>query len=231
MSPKVISSDLILGIDEAGRGPVLGPLVLCGVAATPAQREFLNSLDLRDSKRYGSNPRGRQRRARLAEKIRDTATVAVEVAEAEAIDAWSLHGNLNELERDLARRIIETLGRPSAIVADGQRLFAPLRDLYPHLEARDRADATEVLVSAASIVAKVERDRRVEALFADEASGLGPVAGGGYPNAATERFLRAYVAKHAHLPREVRQSFAWPVLIDLRQNLGLIAQDAERETL
>jgi ribonuclease HII len=206
---------IVLGIDEAGRGPVIGPLVLCGVRATPKQRARLAALGLRDSKAYGSSAGARQRRARLARKIESLARVEVVQAEAGEVDRWVAGGGLNALERELARRVIEAGPLPQRIVADGAKLFGPLRQRYAMLEARDRADGQEVLVSAASIVAKARRDAALAEIFAPYQDDFGPIRGGGYPNAATAAFLRAFFRRHRRLPAEVRQSWSWAVIREL----------------
>jgi ribonuclease HII len=220
--------DRTLGIDEAGRGPVLGPLVLCGVCVDEAGHGALGALSLEDSKAYGAGVKARARRAELALQIRDLAQVEVQVVEPEEIDRWCRQGGLNRLEQLLAARVIEALDNPGRIIADGARLFAPLIERYPQLEARDKADAEEICVAAASIVAKDERDRRLEALLQEISVDLGPVGGGGYPNAATARFLRAYAERHACLPPGLRQSWSWGVLAELREALDIEPPSAEQ---
>jgi len=207
---------VILGIDEAGRGPVIGPLVLCGVWLAPRAEKALRELGVQDSKAFGSNARAQERRAGLARQIRDHAGhVVTLIAEAAEVDRRVTHGELNRLEQELAIAAIESGPRADRVVADGSRLFGPLTRVCPRLEARDRADATCVAVAAASIVAKVERDARFRAIVAPFEADLGPVQGGGYVNAGTERFLRAYVARFGCLPDELRQSWSWPVLQEL----------------
>ncbi|PID39707.1 MAG: ribonuclease HII [Proteobacteria bacterium] len=211
----------VLGIDEAGRGPVLGPLVLCGVCVGEAGYAALSALGLEDSKAYGAGFKAVARRAELAREICEVAEVAIQIAEPEEIDRFCLQGGLNRLEQLLAARVIEEFGCPGRIIADGARLFAPLAKRYPQLEARDKADADEVSVAAASIIAKDERDRRLERLLDQVGAELGPIRGGGYPNAATARFLRAYAERHGCLPPGLRQSWSWRVLLELREELGI----------
>ncbi|MCC6751602.1 MAG: hypothetical protein IT371_28380 [Deltaproteobacteria bacterium] len=212
---------LVLGIDEAGRGPLLGPLVLCGVRASPAARSTFARLGLLDSKAYGSTAAGKLRRARLAEEIRAHAEVAVRVAEAAEVDRWVQGAGLNALEQDLARELIADGAAPTRIVADGARLFGPLRAERPELEALDRAESVELAVAAASIVAKAERDARLAAELGPYEAEFGPIRGGGYCNAGTLSFLRAYGQCHGVFPACVRTSWRWPELLALRRELGL----------
>ncbi|MCA9672814.1 MAG: hypothetical protein KC503_44785 [Myxococcales bacterium] len=205
----------VLGIDEAGRGPVLGPMVLAGVYVDDAGLAALSALGLADSKAYGSSDDARQTRGELAEQIRTIGAVEVVVCAPAEIDRWVERGGLNQLERELARRIIRRCpAAPARIVADGERLFSPLAREYPALEAFDKAESREVVVAAASIVAKHERDSALAEILARYQE-FAPIGGGGYPNAATERFLRAYVARHRRLPQEIRLSWGWKVLREL----------------
>jgi ribonuclease HII len=217
LSSSVSSAAMLLGIDEAGRGPAVGPLVLAGVSASGAQLRLLEALDLRDSKAYGSGRSGVEQRARLAQSIREQATVVVELAEADEVDRWAAQGGLNRLEQLLAARIIERSPRADRVIADGARLFAPLTREFPQLEALDRADRDHPVVAAASIIAKTERDRRLERLLAPYQGEFGPIRGGGYPNGATASFLSRYVERYGRLPDGVRSSWSWAVLRDLRE--------------
>jgi len=213
---------VILGIDEAGRGPVLGPLVLGGVAVDECALGELASWGVQDSKAFGSSSSARRRRQELAERIVELAAVRIEIADPEEVDRWAAEGGLNRLERTLAGRIIEATAGVTKVVADGARIFGPLQRRYPLLpvDAHDRADESHVLVAAASIVAKAERDRRLASLLEPWQAEFGPIGGGGYPNAATARFLRAFVERRRVLPPGVRLSWGWKVLQLLRGELN-----------
>ena len=208
---------MIAGIDEAGRGPVIGPLVLCGVWLTARAEHALATLGVQDSKAFGAGARARARREELARQIRGEAShVALLVAEAAEVDRRVFHGQLNCMEQELARAMLDCGPAARRIVADGARLFGPLRGEYAGFEARNRADSTCVAVAAASIVAKVERDRRVREILSPLEALLGqPITGGGYANKGTEAFLRAYVARFGVLPGELRRSWSWKVLDEL----------------
>jgi len=214
---------LVLGIDEAGRGPVIGPLVLCGVWVRPARRRALMELGVRDSKAFGSSRRARQRRTQLSHQIREAAAcVVLLTVEAGEVDRRARIGELNLLERELAAAVIEAGPSAARITADGQRLFGAMTRRYPARRAQDRADASSPEVAAASVVAKAERDRRfgeIVAAWSEQGEELG---GGGYPNRVTASNLRDYFARHGQLPEEVRHSWSWPVLRELqRAQMGL----------
>jgi ribonuclease HII len=134
-------SRIIAGIDEAGRGPLAGPVV----AAAVILRESISGLD--DSKRLSA-----KRRDGLAEHIRETALFGVGIAEPEEID------RINILQATLVamRRAAISLGQiPAEFLIDGNktpdRLPAPARFIIG-------GDAIEPAISAASIIAKTVRD-------------------------------------------------------------------------
>jgi ribonuclease HII len=202
---------LVLGIDEAGRGPALGAMVLAAVALTPAASRRLSRAGVADSKSFGAGPDAHRARVELARRIEDVATfIALEICDVEAIDAYVARGALNQLERECAERLIRRAPTCKRIIADGRRLFSGLCATFPHLEAIDRAEEKHVAVAAASICAKVRRDELFACIAARYAHEFGPVGGQGYTNAATRAFTRAYVRKHGLLPPEARLSWPWP---------------------
>lgn len=220
----------VLGIDEAGRGPVLGPLVLCGVRIERSRLTRLEALGVRDSKSFGSGERAKAQRKALAMEISKLASVHVEVAEPDEVDRFTREGGLNRLEQDLAARVIEASSPCEQIWADGARLFSPLQARFPQLEAENRADRDHAIVAAASIVAKVERDERLAQLLAPAVAVLGEARGGGYPNAATARFLQQYVTRFGALPPGVRRSWSWPFLQQLVAEVATRRDDGDGGT-
>lgn len=214
---------MILGIDEAGRGPAVGPLVLCGVWLSPRAEAGLKTLGVRDSKAFGSTETARARREQLAHQIREVAAhVTVLVADAAEVDRRVERQELNQMEQELARAVIESGPPARRIVADGARLFGPLCPDFPRLRAVDHADATCLAVAAASILAKVERDARYQAIIDPLQQALQqPIQGGGYANAATAAFLRAHARRFGRLPDEVRRSWTWDVIQELDPTAGL----------
>ncbi len=201
---------LVFGGDEAGRGPVLGPMVLAVVGLTPSAARSLQALGVADSKHFGAGASARTLRGELDRQIRARATVCcVEIVCVARIDASTQTGGLNRLEQEVMR---DLLGRASPrpgeeIVCDGERLFAPLRADYPALRALNKAEDQFVAVAAASIVAKHVRDTEFESIRDRYREEFGEVGGGGYPNVATYRFLDAYQARYGELPPEARRSW------------------------
>jgi ribonuclease HII len=207
---------VILGIDEAGRGPVLGPMVVAGVALKCQAASALTRRGVMDSKAFGVGEEARAKREALAGHIRRLAAgVEVEVFGHEEVDRYTEEGRLNELERRAASAIIGRCPSVKRIVADGAKVFGLLRQIHPHLEARDFGEQVHVAVAAASIVAKDLRDTLFDAIAARYHDEFGPIRGGGYVNAATADFLRRYHARYRRLPDETRRSWGWKVLLEL----------------
>jgi ribonuclease HII len=206
---------LTLGIDEAGRGPILGPMVLAAVALDAGAARALTRAGVADSKQFASKPDAHAIRARLAALIRARATfVAIQVCEADEIDSRVANGELNVLERERAAVMIAAAPPCKRIIADGEKLFASLRSDFPELRAYDRGESRHVAVAAASIVAKDERDRRFAVVCARYHAEFGAISGGGYVNAGSRAFIAAYRARFGCLPPEVRRSWGSTAVTD-----------------
>lgn len=207
---------LTLGIDEAGRGPAIGPMVLAAVCLDSSAARILSRAGLRDSKSYGAGPRARAHRAELAARVRTLALhVDVCVCDVSEVDRRVRQGELNVLEREVAIRFIERAPRTDRIVADGKVLFGSLTARYRHLEAHNDGESRHAAVAAASVIAKTRRDQIFERIASRYVPGFGEVIGGGYVNDGTRRFLRAYAERHRCLPPEARRSWPHPYLADI----------------
>jgi ribonuclease HII len=205
-----------LGIDEAGRGPAVGPMVMAAVALDSRSAAVLTRAGLCDSKTYGAGDDAHAIRSALAIEIRKRAThIALIEVEHTEIDRRVARHELNLLEREIATRLIDQAPAVHRIIADGKRMFAALGLRYANFESHDRAEARHASVAAASVVAKVLRDERFAKIRARYESELGPIAGGGYSNAATRRWLRAYAERYGRLPDETRLSWPHPYVEDL----------------
>ncbi len=200
---------LTLGIDEAGRGPVLGPMVLAGVVLSPRAAASLTRAGVADSKRF-AGPDAHAARSELVPKIlRHAEATLLRVASVEDVDAHASRGELNALERALARQILAVIG-PSAtrVLCDGARLFGPLSAEHPNLRALDHGEDAHASVAAASVLAKVRRDELFACISARYRKRFGALAGAGYVNPPTLRFLEAHRQAHGRLPPEARWSWS-----------------------
>ncbi|WP_372911086.1 ribonuclease HII [Salinigranum sp.] len=194
-----------VGSDEAGKGPVLGPMVAAAVRVDPDG--LPPTVD--DSKRLTPT-----RREELAAEVRAVADgVGVGVVSTERIDAPET--DMNGLTVDAHVEAIAAVARDGDPVSTdagdvSEERFARRvadgvgeRGVSVDVEAEHGADERYPVVAAASIVAKVERDRLVDDLRAT----YGDV-GSGYPSDPTTRaFLREYVREHGTLPACARASW------------------------
>jgi ribonuclease HII len=200
---------MIGGADEAGRGPVVGPLVVAGVVFK--DDVFLKENNVRDSKKC--TPKTREI---LAEKIKANA-ISYEIAVVSASDIDDLRKvmTLNELEVDIFSRIIDKL-RPDVCYVDSadvnDKRFG--RDISSKLSSKveiiseHKADEIYPIVGAASILAKTTRDEHVRKIAVELEERLGVPLGSGYPaDPVTMNFLRTWVEKYGDLPPYVRCSW------------------------
>lgn len=199
---------LVLGIDEAGRGPVVGPMVIAAVLVEEKDEKFLRSLGVKDSKLLAPG-----KREELAPVIRKTAREIHSVAiSAQEIDEKRKIMSMNELEAlkiaELIERFKEKIGRVfiDAPDPDAKSFCARIRKYLaeaPKMACEHKADVRYPCVSAASIIAKVERDREIRAL-----EGKWGAIGTGYPHdARTIGFLEKWLRDKGSLPDFARKSW------------------------
>ncbi len=182
MSGLIVPEGLVCGIDEAGRGPLAGPVVAAAVILDPARP----IAGLNDSKKLSE-----KKRVALAEEIREKA-VAWCVAEAniEEIDRLNiLWATMLAMQRAVAGLAVQ----PISALVDGNR--CPKLDIP--VEAVVKGDGKIASIAAASILAKTVRDAGMLALHA-----LYPQYGFdrhmGYPTAAHFAALQAHGASPVH---------------------------------
>ncbi len=202
--------DHTYGVDEAGRGPILGPMALAVVVLDRKATTALTKLGVQDSKRFGAGAKAQEQRAALTTHIHQHAKAwACELVSVQIIDEHTFRGQLNRLEQDVALQLLRRLGASleAAIICDGANLFRPLQRHYPKLQAVNDGESHHVAVAAASIIAKHARDTAFAEICSRYEPEFGPIAGGGYANAATRRFLGAYAQARGGLPPEARKSW------------------------
>lgn len=193
----------VVGIDEAGRGSVLGPLVICGVEIDEDRVKFLERLKLKDSKRV--SPKKRVVLSRKIKKITDYHLVKITAHDIDLLRASEV--NLNEIEKIGMRKIIDKSEAGACYVdcfdVKPERFRNELESFFPDLKVVTEHNAEDkyVVVAAASIVAKVERDMDIARLRKKYKD-----IGSGYPSdPKTIAFLKK---SHDNLPDFVRKSWA-----------------------
>jgi len=161
---------LLAGVEEAGRGPVIGPMVMCGVVINEKDSDKLRSIGAKDSKLLTPKTR---------ELLFDQITSMVEryevvVISPKEIDKYVMSSalNLNWLEAIKSAELINKL-MPDKVILDcpsnNDKSYVAYVRKYVikksiKLVAEHKADLTYPVVSAASIIAKVVRDREIEEL-------------------------------------------------------------------
>ncbi len=194
----------ILGIDEAGRGSVLGPLVVSGVALQQDRLKYLERLGLKDSKKI--SPNRRIALSRKIHRIADCHTVHITAKDIDSLRSRDV--NLNEIEKIAINKIIGE-STPATCFIDSmdvipERLTRELETMHPQVKvlAEHKADDRYPIVSAASIIAKVERDRAIQEIKKKYKD-----IGSGYPSdPKTIQFLKTIPP--GELPDFIRRSWA-----------------------
>lgn len=179
--------ELVAGVDEVGRGPLCGPVVTAAVILDPARP----ILGLNDSKKLSE-----ARRERLFDEIREKALAwCIGRAEVEEIDRLNiLQATFLAMQRAVAGLAV----RPSLALIDGNRCPVLEVPAAPVVQGDGRVPA----IAAASILAKVSRDREMAALDALY-PGYGMAGHKGYPTPAHLEALRRLGPTPIH-----RRSFA-----------------------
>lgn len=200
---------IIAGIDEAGKGPVIGPLVVCGVVCDESRIEELKKLGVRDSKKLSKS-----RRRELAERLKKIADCVIVVIQPEELDRMMEEKTINEILKDTCVRIISRLN-PDVVYVDSfdvnpERLAGELEKLTGcNVVAMHRAENVPI-VAAASIIAKHTRDELVERLkekYGDFGSGYAS-------DERTRRWLEDKL-KTGEVPEIVRKK--WKTMERLKQ--------------
>lgn len=196
---------LVCGVDEAGRGSMIGPLVVAGISIEKSKVEELTHLGVKDSKKLSPSAR-----EYLYKKIiRLVDDYSVSKATPKIIDDSVARHQLNHLEAVHMARVIKKLG-PSVSYVDScdvnpERFGREITKMSKtgKIKSYHHADSKFVVVSAASIVAKVTRDRAIEKI-----GKLYPI-GSGYPSdSRTVKFVREWFLAHGQMPVFVRKSWA-----------------------
>ena len=209
---------MICGIDEAGRGPVLGPMVVAGVKIE--DDILLRKIGVKDSKKLTP-----KRREKLAEEIKKIADYEIQIVGSEMC-IRDREMTLNVLEAKLFATIIEKLTLCSNTRSSTSNSIA--KDFVVYVDAADvneenfkrcilnelgremnivsehNADEKYPVVSAASILAKTTRDEEIRKIEEE----IGKQIGSGYPSdPVTINFLKEWMERYGELPPYTRRSW------------------------
>ncbi len=201
---------LIAGVDEAGRGCVIGPLVVAGVAVQTENLQMLMELGVKDSKLLTP----KKREALYPEILKITHSYhTIKVLPYlidKAVRCKKALFKLNRLEAQTMAKVLEEL-KPDEAYVDAADVVEDRFGIHiqeclsfeTQIVSKHKADRTYPVVSAASIIAKVERDREIEVLkmrFGDFGTGY-------LADDKTVVFLRRLLDEFGDYPSCVRKSW------------------------
>jgi len=194
----------ICGVDDAGRGSMIGPLVIAGISIEKKNIKKLKKLGVRDSKKL--SPKKRNLLYKEILKIVDDYHV-IRIPP-RTIDKYVFQHNLNHLEARKMANVISHLNPDLSYVdscdVNASRFGREISDLSNKSKVKSYhyADSRFVVVSAASIIAKVSRDRTISRL--NKNSNLGS----GYPSDKKSIiFVKKLVSSKKPLPSFIRKSW------------------------
>ncbi|MEM2948140.1 MAG: ribonuclease HII [Candidatus Anstonellales archaeon] len=177
---------MFCGIDEAGRGPVIGPLVVCLAKCSEKHEKELNSLCKKDSKQLLP-----EERERIFDELKKFCDFFVEIIPAEKINKLMDEMSLNDIEAEAMAELMKKVKCHNVIIDMPDKyewVFRRRMEKFGifKFEAEHKADENFPIVAAASICAKITRDREIEKLHKIVGD-----FGSGYPSdEKTVEFLR-----------------------------------------
>ncbi|KAK3422141.1 hypothetical protein EUGRSUZ_G02689 [Eucalyptus grandis] len=217
--PAWASKPCIMGIDEAGRGPVLGPMVYGCLYCARSYQKTLSTLNFADSKTLKE-----EKREELFENLKANESIgwAVDVIDPRELSSKMLRKNkinLNVISHDSAMGLVSRVLNMGVLltevyvdtVGDAEKYRVKLSERFPGVKfvVAKKADSLYPVVSGASIVAKVTRDRALRGWVLEEtAENMHKEFGSGYPG---DPETKAWLEQHKHsvfgFPSLVR--FSW----------------------
>ncbi len=196
---------MICGVDEAGKGPVIGPLVVAAVAVKNAKD--IQDLGVKDSKQL-TPVKSRE----LSNIIKDKFDYTIEIIEAEKVDEYRKQNKLNDLNREAFEKLISKLNPNVAYVdaadVNEHRFGKQIKEKLTNENDTDiismhKADEKIDVVAAASIIAKEAREEEIRRLKKE----IGDF-GSGYPSdERTIKFLKTFYADNGKWPTGTRKSW------------------------
>jgi len=186
----------VCGVDEAGRGSMLGPLVVAGITISRSKINLLKKLGVRDSKKLSPVARNRLYK-KIIEVVDDYHVIRISPR---IIDKSVSNHSLNHLEAKYMAKVISKLSPSTAFVdscdVNSKRFGKEISKLTSNTKIRSyhHADSKFITVSAASILAKVSRDRAITRLSKKHD------IGSGYPSdPKTKVFVKKSIRRNQNL--------------------------------
>ncbi|MDD5418012.1 MAG: ribonuclease HII [Candidatus Nanoarchaeia archaeon] len=194
----------IAGLEEAGRGPVIGPMIVAGVLIDENDSEKLREIGVRDSKlltrKSRENLAGKMQGIIKAHKILEISPNELDNENINMVTAKRMAEIINELNPDIA--IIDCPSNNiNSFTSDVERFLT----VSSKIKAEHKADINHPVVSAASIFAKVNRDKWVSNFEKKNNVSVGS----GYPHdPETINFLKMVLSNNQGIPSYVRKKWS-----------------------
>ena len=208
---------LIGGVDEAGRGSILGPLIIAGMSVRDSKISELSKIGVKDSKKLT-----KKLRAKLFFSIVDLAdSLCIYKIDCDEIDKNVFLNRLNKLEAEAMAAVINNLHVDEVYIdscdVNHERykecVKCSLVSYNTKLYSMHHADELNLVVSAASIIAKIVRDNEIQTIRK-----IHHAIGSGYPcDEKTMNFIQEWVKKYKRAPSFARKSWR-PLRMMLYEN-------------
>ncbi len=194
----------VLGIDESGRGPVIGPLVICGYLVEEEKIPRLKKAGAKDSKLLTREQR-KEMFSRLKKIASDVRIIQVPASEIDSSD------NLNKLEIRKMHEIINSVDAGRVVIDSpevnvkrfSEKIRKGLDKKSVEIVSENYADRKYPEVSAASVMAKVTRDSEIRKLHRV----YGNFGSGYTSDERTTVFLKNWIKMNKEFPADVRKSW------------------------
>ena len=200
---------IVGGLDEAGRGAVIGPLTIAGVSIEKEKEGKLKALGIKDSKEL--SPKEREKLSKEIEKIaKDIFIMHVSPCRIDAYMKAGMNLNMIEIMRfadvaDMLRVDVLYVDSPETNTEKFAKKLLAKMETKPKVVSENKADSKYLVVAAASIIAKVARDEEIEKLRKKYG-----VRGSGYPSdEETIKWMEEYLEKHKKFPEKGLVRFSW----------------------
>lgn len=212
---------MIIGIDEAGKGPVIGSMFIAGIYAKSDDILYLKKLNIKDSKKL-SNKKRKEIYNKIISKIKDYYILEVRAC---TIDELRKIMTMNQIMNICYFKVIKNLYylESNIIIIDACDVYEnrfkenilnylKKENMNPFILSKHKADEKYLIVSAASILAKVCRDNMIEKLKIENNIDFGS----GYPSdKKTINFLKKYNFSNLNFNKNIR--FSWKTIDNLRK--------------
>jgi len=225
-------SNSFIGIDEAGLGPIFGPLVIAGTVIEERHEKKLKNNGVKDSKLFERqiNAREKRRSTWIKNKIYIKNSYYISISASEIDKNFENGITMYDLEIEGILKIINTLFDDSikeiiihqigglskkSFLGQLEKNDDEISSVFPLIKYEKSADLKYIPVSMASIIAKSVRDEIVEKICYD----IGFDYISGYPNQVTANFLINFYSLHGILPPEVRTTRNWDPLQKIIQDM------------